>query len=144
MDFFGGVPQYYDRGNDLLNQNRPNPFSDPNMMHPGDARLLWKQAGGAELNAWPGLNGPQQGPRMHNPLIDPRVNSAGLANIHPDVAAAAYGRPNNKFDMLNAPYQEPLPREISPAPREMYRAASGGETPDGSILQEIMRRRRGR
>jgi len=169
MSFFGGMPQYYDRHDDPLNLNRSNLFNDPNMMHPGDARLHAMQRGG-------GINGGfhtglQQGPRMHNPLMDPRVNSAGLADIDPVLAKAVYGRemlPREtaglKFLQENAQQFDPRgvremvggldlgAARVLPGNQEMLRGAPPkpnmgmrrGETPDGAILQEIMRRRRGR
>ena len=165
------MPQYYDRHDDPLNQNRPNPLNDPNKMHPGDARLLQMQRGGGIIGGF--HTGLQQGPRMHNPLMDPRINSAGLANVNPDIAAAVYGQemlPREtaglKFLQENAQQFDPrgvremigdldlgIARERGlPGNQEMLRGAPakpnmgmrGGETADGSILQEIIRRRRGR
>jgi len=161
--------QYYDRHDDPLNLNRPNPFNDPNMMHPGDARLHAMQRGGGIVGGF--HTGLQQGPRMHNPLVDPRVNSAGLADIDPAVAKAVYGRemlPREtaglKFLAQNrvAPAYNPQAEMVGgldldavralPGNQEMLRGAPakpkmgmrGGETADGAILQEIIRRRRGR
>lgn len=137
------MPQYYDMGDDPL--NRRDIFNETSRMHPGDARYLQKMDGRAQV-AFGGDTGPQQGPRMHNPLMDPRINSAGLANIHPDVAAAVYGRPNNKFDMLNAPVQA-LPREtaglkflqaqemLRGAPTKPIMGRRGGETPDLALVR---------
>ena len=134
MSFFGGMPQYYGRDNDLLNMNRPNPFDDPNGMHPGDARLIQK----ARLNDWPGA-GPQQGPRMHNPLMDPRVNSAGLANVNPDIAKNVYGREMLPRETAGLKFLQENAQQFDPrGVREMI----GRRTPDDSILQEIARRRR--
>ncbi len=110
------MPQYYEMRDDPLNRPGVMPMTkvDPRQAMLGD---LLPRAAGIEY-----IQEQMQGPRQYNPLMDPRLNSAGLANIHPDVAAAAYGRqlPGNAAEMMRG-----LP-----------------ETADGVIRQEIMRRRR--
>lgn len=180
------MPQYYDMHDDPLNRNRPNPFNDLNKMHPGDARRFQAELSHAMD---PGL---QQGPRMHNPLIDPRVNSAGLANIDPAVAKAIYRRDmlpretagleflqaqnqpgtynpliagdllQNDLNALNLDKVRAQVRDVYTAsdfvggppgnaaemlmgqPKRPHMGRRRGETADGAILQEILRRRRGR
>ena len=133
MSFFGGMPQYYEMRNDPLNRPGTMPMTkiDPREAMLGD---LLPRAAGVEY-----IQEQMQGPRQYNPLLidhnpmnDPRLNSAGLANIHPDVAAAVYGRqlPGNAAEMM---------RGLPAKPNLGLRA---GETADGVIRQEIMRRRR--
>lgn len=128
------MPQYYEMRNDPLNRPGTMPMTklDPRQAMLGD--LLPRGAGIDYIVEQ------MQGPRQYNPLLinhnrmnDPRINSAGLANIRPDVYTASDfvgGPPGNAAEMLMG------------QPKKPNMGMRRGETADSVIRQEIMRRRR--